>query len=568
MIQDQAALEVVAVAIDESRLVGLDVETTGLDPRRDRIRLISLEVETLDGGTFTYLVDCAAVDPRPLSASLAERPVLAHNAAFDVAMMGALGFEPGKVVCTQLLSQLLAAGTVQPRGFHKLETCLQRELSITIDKTEQQSDWVRSELTTDQLRYAAADVQHLHRLHDALSRKLKAAGLDAAAEIESRCLPALVCMSRHGVAFDRDAWQGLAQAADDEARRLETELDRVAPPRIEVLFGGGWNWNSPEQVQQALARAGCKVKDTTDETLASAGHPLAHLIRDYRQARKRTTTYGRDWLKHVAEDGRIYTNWRQLGCKTGRMASSGPNLQNIPRDGAYRRCFRAPPGRVLVKADYSQIELRIAAKIANEARMIAAYQRGEDLHTITAQQMTGRTTVTPSERQLAKPVNFGLIYGLGADTLQRKAKTDYGLDLSQQDAERYRRAFFTAYPGIKRWHNRICRDRAKETRTLTGRRVLVEADGFFGAKANYMVQGTGGDGIKLALALLWERRREFPAAFPVLAVHDEIVVECDCEQARAVEQWLRQAMLDALTPLLDPVPVEVEVKIAQTWGGE
>src|SRR5262249_3836094 len=144
------------------------------------------------------------------------------------------------------------------------------------------------------------------------------------------------------------------------------------------------------------------------------------------------------------------------------------------------------------------------------------------------------------------PVNFGLIYGLGVDSLRRKAKTDYGLDLSAKDATRYRDAFFATYPGIARWHRQIKRGRATETRTLTGRRVLGEADGFVGGKANYMVQGSGGDGIKLALSLLWERRGQCPGAFPVLVVHDEIVIEADAEQAEAATSWLRAAMLDAM----------------------
>jgi DNA polymerase-1 len=269
----------------------------------------------------------------------------------------------------------------------------------------------------------------------------------------------------------------------------------------------------------------------------------------------------------VASDGRVYAHWFQLGAKTGRMASGQPNMQNMPRDPAYRQCFCPGPGRVLVKADYSQIELRIAAKVANETRMIEAYRRGDDLHILTAQRMTGKTEVTKQERQLAKPVNFGLIYGLGAASLCRKAKTDYDLDLSEDDARRYRRAFFAAYPAIQSWHNQIKRRRATETRTLSGRRVLVAADGFFGAKANYIVQGTGADGVKLALALLWERRDQAPGALPVLAVHDEIVVEARADEAEAAAAWLRQAMQDAMVPLLAPVPVEVEVGIAPTWGG-
>lgn len=199
--------------------------------------------------------------------------------------------------------------------------------------------------------------------------------------------------------------------------------------------------------------------------------------------------------------------------------------------------------------------------------MIDAYLRGDDLHARTARSMTGMQEITSHDRKLAKPVNFGLIYGLSAAGLRRDAKAKYGLDLSEEDAERYRRAFFRAYPAIKRWHDRLRNDTSTETRTLTGRRVRVKPDLFFGARANYAVQGTGGDGIKLALALLWERRHELPDVFPVLVVHDEIALEAPEAEAEAAKVWLVKAMVDALAPILDPVPVEVEAKVVQTWGG-
>jgi DNA polymerase-1 len=548
-------------ALDESELVGVDCETTGLDPRTDRVRLLSLAT---DRGT--YLVDAFQVDVRPLFPVLAEKQLVAHNALFDMGMLGALGFQPCNVVCTMLFSRLLTAGTYES---NELKDCASRELGKVLDKSHQQDDW-NQPLTREQLAYAATDVEVLLPLYKALDAKVQEAGLTAVADLERRCLLAVLWTATRGIAFDRDAWECLARSAGEEAGRLAAELDTMAPPPPGTLNGcAAWNWDSHTQVQQALALAGCTVPDTTDETLAAAGHPLADKIRQRREAQKRASTYGRDWLAHVAADGRVYAGWHQCGAKTGRMSSGEPNMQNIPRDPAYRRCFRAPGGRVLIKADYSQIELRIAAKVANEARMIEAYRQGEDLHTLTARRMTGKETVSKEERQLAKPVNFGLIYGLGTASLRRKAKTDYGLDLSEQDAARYRSAFFAAYPGIRQWHGRLKGEigRVTETRTLTGRRCLVEAATWHGARANYVVQGTGGDGIKLALALLWERRAEAPGAFPVLAVHDEIVIEADAGQADAAAAWLKAAMVDAMAPLLDPVPVDVEVSIAPTWGG-
>jgi DNA polymerase-1 len=565
LVRDGDGLVAVAQALDNSVAVGLDLETTGLDPRTDRVRLLALSVPTIDGGTFCYVVDTFQVDPRPLFPYLADRPVIAHNAAFDIGFLAALGFEPGAVRDTLLLSQLLH-GTRQGKGFHTLGECVARELGSSLDKEPQTSDWA-GVLTREQLDYAARDVEVLAPLYRALEAKVRAAGLEAVADIEQRCLPAMVWLARSGVAFDRDAWDALAREAHAEAEDLAGQLEAAAPERPGRLSKeGAWDWDSPQQVKAALAATGCPVDCTQDEALAAVDHPLAGLLRKYRAARKRCTTYGRDWTKHVAPDGRVYSDWRQLGADSGRMSSSDPNLQNLPRDPRYRACFRAPPRRVLVKADHSQIELRIAARIAGDEAMLAAYRDGQDLHTLTARRVLGIRDVSKEHRQLAKALNFGLLYGMGAKGFRIYARSNYGLDLSEDEARQYRESFFRLYPGLAAWHRRAGRSgkQAVETRTLPGRRRL--GVGRFTEKLNTPVQGTGADGLKLALALLWERRHQVPGAFPVLVVHDEIVVECDADKAEAAAAWLRQAMLDGM-PWLDPVPVEVEVKAAPTWGG-
>ncbi|HKB38709.1 MAG TPA: DNA polymerase [Gemmataceae bacterium] len=559
-------LPTVAAAIKESRLVGIDLETTGLDARRDRARLLSVAADTIAGEAFAYLVDCFHVDPRPLFGLLAERPLVGHNLQFDLTFLARLGFEPGAVHDTMLLSQLLH-GPRKGRGFHSLAQTAERELGQVLSKELQRSDWSGT-LSEAQLEYAARDVLVLLPLHDKLACKVADTRQDQAAEIEARCLPAVAWLAGTGVPFDRVAWEALAAEAEREVEELDRQLDAVAPARPGYLTAAAaWNWDSPEQVKEAFAEVGVALESTEDDALAAIDHPLAPLVRQRRAAGKRVSTYGRDWLKHVAADGRVYADWRQLGCITGRMSSSSPNLQNLPGDERYRRCFRAPEGRVLVKADYSQIELRIAARISGDRALLEAYRIGQDVHTLTARRMTGKQDVTPAERKLAKPVNFGLIYGLSAKTLRRKALAEYGVSMSEADAERYKAAFFRTYAGVARWHQQIRREQAAEVRTLAGRRIVVDRAGFYGAKANYAVQGTGGDGLKLALALLWERQHEAPGAFPVLAVHDEIVVECDADQADTVAAWLKRAMVDAMAPLIAPVPVEVEVKVGTTWGG-
>jgi DNA polymerase-1 len=567
LVTDPAGLPTVAGAIDNSVLVGLDLETTGLDPRTDRVRLLCLSVDTIAGAPFAYLIDGFAVDPSPLWEALAGKELCIHNAAFDLAFLSRLGFTPGVVHDTLLMAKALAAGT---QDFNRctLKDCALRELALDLDKGHQMADWGGT-LDAEMLAYAARDALTHRRLHEALAPKVTKAGLTKVLRIEERALPAFVWLRLTGAPFDRDAWQALAAQAKAEADDLAGRLDGAAPDRPGLLIReGAWDWDSPQQAQEAFALLGHDLDSTDDETLARIDHPLAGLLRDYRAAMKRVGTYGTDWLRHVTDDGRIYPSWNQLGSVAGRTSCSGPNLQQVPRDQRYRRCFTAPPGRVLVKADYSQLQLRIAAKVANERRMLEAYTRGEDLHTLTARRITGKDDVTRDDRQIAKAVNFGLLFGLGAKGLRGYARSNYGLDLTETQAAQYRQAFFATYPGLARWHRRAGNSRAHECRTLAGRRRLLDEKTPYTHRLNSPVQGLEADGAKLAMGLLWERREQAPGAFPVLFCHDELVVECDAGQADAVKDWLRQAMLDGMAPLVDPVPVEVEVSTGRTWGGD
>jgi DNA polymerase I len=314
-----------------------------------------------------------------------------------------------------------------------------------------------------------------------------------------------------------------------------------------------------------------KLPNTKEETLSRCDHPLAKVLLEYRKISKLFGTYGPSLLEWV-ENGRIYASWRQRGAGTGRMACSNPNLQNLPSE--VRRYVRALDGRVLVIVDYSQIELRIAAKMSSDEMMLEAYRKGEDLHSITARNITGRDDISKEDRKLAKAVNFGLLYGQGAEGLKNYARNSYKVEMSLVEAQQYRRRFFETYLGIKAWHERERREWQSgntQTRTLTGRRRTGVLR--FTERLNSPVQGTGADGLKIALALLWERRHEIPGAVPILAVHDEIVVECNEEDAQKAAAWLEEAMVEGMEEVLNVpktegphMPIEVEVKIGKTWG--
>jgi DNA polymerase-1 len=563
LVANAADLGMVATALDNTPTVAVDIETTGLDPRADRIRLLSLATDTVDGGTVNFLIDWFAIDPAPFLSLLAEKELVFHNGLFDLGFLARRGFQPARVHDTMLMAKLLAAGTT---GRVALADCCKRYLGREVDKTEQTSDW-KGKLSEDQLAYAARDVQVLVPLFRVLSEQIAGTGLAKVADLESRCLLALVWMSHQGVAVNSKAWLALAAETVHQADEARNRLDGIAPQSPDSLPGTtAWNWDSPIDVRRAFALVGITVDSTRDDALAEVDHPLAEAVREYRALRKRTSSYGEAWLTHVIE-GRVFAKWWQIGADSGRMSCSDPNLQNLPRDMRYRNCFAAPQGKRLVKADYSQIELRIAARVANDKTMIEAFRRGDDLHVLTARQILGNAEVSKADRQLAKALNFGLLYGMGAKALRAYSKANYGVELTLQQAQDYRSAFFRTYPGLAAWHRAVGRSgkQAIDCRTLVGRRKLGVT--YFSEKLNMPVQGSGADGLKLALALLWERRDQCAGAFPVMAVHDEIVVECNSEQADAAAAWLKQAMIDAMTPLVTPVPVEVEVKIGQTWGG-
>ena len=386
------------------------------------------------------------------------------------------------------------------------------------------------------------------------------------AEIEGRCLPAVAWLSASGIGFDPASWSVLAAEAAAKAEGLARDLEAAAPTRPgHLMKAGAWNWGSPAQVKEAFALLGHRLDSTAGDALAGVDHPLAGLVREYRSARKLVSTYGPTWAGPALCGGRIYAGWQQIGADSGRMACKAPNLQNLPRNERYRQCFVASDGRVLVKADYSQIELRVAAKVSGDQAMLDAYLAGQDLHALTAQRVLGVAEVTKEQRQLSKAINFGLLYGMGVKGFRAYALAQYGLRLTEAEAGRYREAFFAAYPGLRRWHRSIANPPI-DTRTLAGRRRQGVAR--YTEKLNTPVQGTGADGLKLALALLGERRAECPGAFPVLAVHDEIVAECDAGQANAVKRWLTRAMTDAMAALIEPVPVAVETKAGRTWAGD
>ncbi|HEY0128924.1 MAG TPA: DNA polymerase, partial [Rubrobacteraceae bacterium] len=267
--------------------------------------------------------------------------------------------------------------------------------------------------------------------------------------------------------------------------------------------------------------------------------------------------------------GRIHANFLQCRVPTGRLACTAPNIQQIPHEDEFRRCFVAEEGNTLVIADYSQIELRILAEVSEDPAFVQAFQKGEDLHRLTAATMYGVTMeeVTKDQRSAAKRINFGLMYGRGARSLSAQLGTDE--DRGRQLINEY----FANYPKVQRFLQRTANRATRDgtLRTLAGRvrkfgnSPVTDDRGAMRREAmNYPIQGSSADIAKLALAYARKELKDIDANL-INSIHDEFVVECAEELAPEVSQRMKRAMTGAGEKLLKKVPVEVEVAASREW---
>jgi DNA polymerase-1 len=473
-----------------------------------------------------------------------------------------------------LASQLLDAGLWSRR--HGLADVVRHFLHAELDKELQGSDW-NGELTPEQLQYAATDAAVLLRLREVLLPALQAAGLAEAAILEWQCLPAVAEMELSGIGVDQAHLTTLGQQLDLEATQAAATLTALlqAIPSVEqgALFTAPpevINIDSPSQVLTALQRLGVPVESTSQWELRSLAEafPVIQELLAYRHAKK-ALTLASSLATHIhPTTGRVHATYWQLGAATGRFSCSDPNLQQMPRTAVFRRCFMAPPGSKLVIADYSQIELRVMAELSGDPRMLAAYQAGEDLHTLTAALLLDKAMdlVTPAERQAAKAVNFGLIYAMGAEGLRAYAQHSYEVTLTLEQAQSFREHFFAAYTGVAEWQQQIREAMPlTESRTLSGRRRQWVEPPRIAALYNTPVQGGAADIIKRALGLL-PQALQGTGAVIVVAIHDEILVEVLENRAPEVASILKTTMEQAGQTYLSRVPVVADVRIASSWA--
>jgi DNA polymerase I len=447
--------------LEGAELVAFDCETTGLQPVEGGLRLLQLGVD----GEFPVVIDCWELDdPGWLALDRffgTKRRWVAHNAQFDLGWLQAHELYPeGEVYCTMLASRVLTNGL--PNIKNSLQAVALRYLGETVDKEEQRSDWSVPVLRREQLEYAANDVRLLLDLWGPMTQRLETGDLTKAWALECKALPAVAQMWRTGLPFCKESLEALRNDLNERQETMSsefiTELDAALPqehklPRDpdgsinlrtkatgSVRAGdkrpAGFNVNSPHQLKAVFSVLLGEVPvDADGKPSASraalreyaADHAVVAKYLQWKRVEKRRQMV-EALLKHQDPDGFIRASYLQLGADTGRMSCMSPNLQQIPRDTAFRACVKAPEGWVLVDADFAQMELRLAAVEANDALMGRAFQQGEDLHTLTAQAVYGMDTYEAADdagrksmRQVAKSANFGLLYGSGAKGLRSYA---------------------------------------------------------------------------------------------------------------------------------------------------
>lgn len=583
--------------------VAVDTETTSLDAMRAELVGVSLAVRP---GEACYIpVGHRAADgllgekpdQLPLEAVLAAlRPLLAdpavlkigQNLKYDMLVLARYGVVITPLDDTMMLSYALDCG----RNSHGMDALSQLHLGHEPIPIKSLLGSGREAITFDLVpidkaaRYAAEDADVTLRLHQALKPRLWREKLTTVYETLERPLaPVLVEMEKAGIKVDRAALSRLSGDYSQRMAALEAQAQELAGQRFNIA--------SPKQLGDILYEVmklpgGKKGKTgaySTDaealESLAAEGHPLPRAVLDWRQLAKLKSTYT-DALQEQINPvtGRVHTSYAMASTTTGRLSSTDPNLQNIPirtEEGRkIRDAFIAEPGHVLLSADYSQIELRILAHMADIDALKRAFADGHDIHAMTASEVFGVPVqgMDPMVRRQAKAINFGIIYGISAFGLARQ------LAIPRGEAQRFIDRYFERFPGIRAYMTgtiEACRAQGY-VETLFGRRTHIPiinsknpAERGFAERAaiNAPIQGTAADIIRRAMIRLPDVLEQAGLA-PVrmlLQVHDELVFEAPDTLAAKAKNVIARTMREACAPALElAVPLEVDCGIGASWG--
>jgi DNA polymerase-1 len=600
-ITDLATLESWIREIRAQGYFAIDAESTGLDNQTADLVGLSFALapgkaaylplnHTSGNGMFGSKVD-GQLDERValglLKPLLEDRSILkiAHNVKYDLGLLLRYGITLNPFDDTLLMSYVLDGvqyNTLSELSAHWLgHTGI--EIKELIGSGKNQKTFAEVDIPSA-ARYAAEDTDLTLRLWMLLKPRLAAESQTALYEIEERQLaPVLARMEGRGIAVDRQILSRLTGDFTQRAAALEAQAYELA--------GQNFNLGSPKQLGEILfdkmqLPGGTRTKTgawstgaDVLEALAEQGIPLARTIVDWRQLSKLIGTYTDALPGYINQrTGRVHTTYSQHSVLTGRLSSNEPNLQNIPvrtDDGRkIRTAFVAPAGRILISADYSQIELRVLAHIADIQALKDAFEEGLDIHAMTASEMFGVPVAgMPADvRRRAKAINFGIIYGISAFGLANQ------LGIERSEAGEYIKTYFARFPGIQDY---MAEQRRKVKQdgyvtTLFGRKIAfpnansshaAERSFVERASINAPIQGSAADIIRRAMIRMEpELQRAKIKADMLLQVHDELIFETDIGHETAAMPVIKTIMENAAHPAVDlTVPLQVDAHAAHNW---
>ncbi len=575
-------------SLDGLSELAFDTETTGLDALEAEMVGFSLSWEAHTAYYVALPAERAAAQAwLELFRAHFERPDvtwIGHNLKYDYQILANYGIQ----LAGTLRDTMLAHYLMEPDQRHGMDALAQNYLGYTpisietlIGAKGKNQKSMRDVPAAEVAEYAAEDADVTWRLHEAFTPKLAEAGLERVLhDLEAPLVPVLADMERAGMCVDLEGLARYSVELGEDSARLEAEVRELA--------GVDFNLGSPKQLGEVLfdrLKLDPKAKKTKtgqyatgEEVLENfrSAHPIVDKLLEWRQVGKLKSTYV-DALPQLvnARTGRIHTTFNQAVAATGRLSSTNPNLQNIPirteRGQRVRDLFVAGGAdRVLLSADYSQIELRVIASMSGDQGMIDAFLSGEDIHAATASKVFGvpLAEVTREQRSQAKTVNFGIIYGVSAFGLSQQSS------LSRTEAKEVIEQYFATYPGIKKYiDDQVAAARAKGyVETLLGRRrYLRDIDSRNQAvrghsernAINAPIQGTAADIVKLAMIRIHDRlQREGLRSPMILQVHDELVFDAYTAEVDALRELVKSEMEAAFTL---SVPLVAETGVGRTW---
>jgi len=612
-------------ALKEFKKICLDYETTGLDARIARPRLLQLcNTEEKETDRTVYVFDLFKLaDIQELKNYLETREmIVGHNLNFDLQFNLKLGIDfKNKIFDTYVAERCLRAGFKEKRISPQakkpyfadvscsLKAVVERRLEEQIDKEQRLTDWSQECLTEEQIAYAAKDVDVLPRVASSQLAELVEENLIEVYTLESKCIRPVALMCHRGFGVDIAKLKLLKQTIENELHLITQtfceNLDTLLPDDLKLPRDANeaiaigkkpkkeFNPGSNVQCLRYFSALGIHVptdpatgKSTLNQVALAEFDSEDPLLNLYR---KRVKTETR--LEHVDKlidninpiSHRIHSGYNQYGANSGRFTSSGAkrttakvkksvygvNIQQVPRGDEFRACFIPTQGFKFVICDFSQIELRLGAELIGIPQMIKAFQEGEDLHKVTASLIykIPVDAVEYKQRQEGKTLNFALLYGMG----YRKYKTyaaQSGKVISLSEAKIAHTAFHTAYPRLRQWH----RERAAMVeegwcyvRTpIKRRRLLSYDDAQMMACANTLIQGAGADILKLSIVKFGEYLND--EAHLIACVHDEIVVEVKEGKENFYKKILEQCMKEAAETVLKQVPAKADASVGDTWA--